>query len=206
MASFPPKRRVNCKALLVLLGSGAIFGVSISLAHCFQVKCNARDLLDQAALAQEEGRPEQAAEHLTLYLGLVPADAEALARYGLLLHQLARTPETKLEAYLTLERALAKAPERADVRRQAATAALELGYFDRARTHLQTLLKKTADAQLLRLMGRCEAGVAAFEKAAECFARAARLTPTDSNLATEYARLLRQRRGKPRRQIRWSSK
>ena len=175
----------------MVLGSCAALGVFIHLVHGFQVKRNARALLEQATVAEQEGRPEQAAEHLALYLGMAPHDTEALARYALLLHRLAREPKARLKAFFTLERALRQLP-RADLRRQAATAALDLGRFSDARAHLELLLKDSpADAELLRLQGRCEAGTHAFNKAAATFARALVLAPADSDLAIEYADLLR---------------
>jgi tetratricopeptide (TPR) repeat protein len=192
------RRTVNVKAVLVVLGSCAALGVAVHLAHGFQVRRNTRGLLEQAALAEKEGCPEQAVEHLALYLELVPADADALARYGCLLDQLARQPREKLEAFFVLERAVSRAPAHADLRRKAATRALELGRFGEARAHLETLRKASpADPGLLQLLGRCEAGTHEFAKAAEWFAWATRLAPADSDLAVEYARLLRERLGRP---------
>src|SRR5207237_6464921 len=79
------RKKLNVKFLGALAGAAAVLGVGVHGLHAYQVRRNASDLLGQATRAEQQGQPEQAAEELGRYLGLVPGDTDALARYGLLL-------------------------------------------------------------------------------------------------------------------------
>src|ERR671922_8932 len=68
-------RQVNLKAVLLLLGGCAAASAAVHFAHEAQVGRNARALLGQAALAQEEGRPEAADEVIE---AMVRADGRSL--------------------------------------------------------------------------------------------------------------------------------
>ena len=50
--------RVNAKAVCVLLVGSAVCAAATHLVHTLQMNRNARALLEQASLAEQEGRPE----------------------------------------------------------------------------------------------------------------------------------------------------
>src|SRR5207248_1131144 len=129
----------NYVAVLILLAVAGTLGGGGHLLHAYQMKRNARELLAQADQAEAEGQPAQAADYLTQYLGLAPADTDALARYGLLRERLARGPRGRVGALLVLEEALRRDGSRQDVRRRAARLATEIRRFSDARHHLDAL-------------------------------------------------------------------
>jgi tetratricopeptide (TPR) repeat protein len=185
---------VNLRALLVLLACALALGVGVHLVHGYQIKRNAGALLGQAEQAEQEAQPARAADYLGQYLGLEPGDNDALARYGVLLDKLARNPRQRLRPFYLLEQVLRRDGSRADVRRRLARMGTELEQFSAARAHLEVLLKEApGDAELLQLMGRCEAGERRFNKAGEWYARAVKRAPGRVELCQEYAELLRRR-------------
>src|SRR5205807_447564 len=111
---------------------GVALAGGVHLAHGFQVQRNARGVLDEAARLEQEGRLAEAANDLESYLGLRPDDAGALARFGLLLDRLARTPRERERAVAALGQALHRDGQRADVRRQLARRALEAQQWSEA--------------------------------------------------------------------------
>jgi exosortase len=186
------QRAVNPRALLMLLAGAVLLGAGIPLVHGFQVKRNARGLLDEALRLEQDGRPEGAVAHLRLYLDLAPTDTDALARYGSLLGRLARSPADRLEAYLVLGRALSRDDRRQDLRRQTAELAVAVGRFTEAQAHLEVLLEADpADPELLRLRGLCAAGNGRFDEAGKWYAMAVQRAPDRIDLCQEYATLLR---------------
>ncbi len=184
-------RTVNLRALLVLLAGVGLLGGAVYATHRFQVRRNAAGLLAQADQAEREGERAQAADYVWEYLGLVPEDTEALARYALLIEQWALTPTAKGRMLSLCDTVLRRDSGRADVRRVAARLSLELGHFSSARQHLGDLLEKSPqDGPLLLLRGRCEAGARQYEKAAEYYARAVERVPGDLAAWREYAAVL----------------
>src|SRR5262249_38566309 len=149
------RRKVNAKALVILLGTAAALGTGVHFLHAFQVKRNAQVLLEQADEAQQAGKPDLAADFLGQYLGLRPKDTDALARYAVLLEKI--TPPSKRPArahvFFLLEQVLRDDPGRDGERRLAAKVALELGLWRDARHHLDQIRDVTdpPDVELLRL-------------------------------------------------------
>src|SRR5438105_3963336 len=135
------KKRVNVKAVLVLAAVVVALGVGVHLVHGFQVKRNARGLVEQAGVLEQEGKLVPAADYLEQYLGLMPRDTDALAKYGLLRDRVATKPRARLRAYFVLEQVLRRDDQRLDVRRRAAKLAAELGLFADAKVHLDILRK-----------------------------------------------------------------
>jgi tetratricopeptide (TPR) repeat protein len=187
-----PRRRVNYRFVLVLLGCLLGLGGSVYAVHGLQVRRNARAVYDQAEQARREGHADQEEEYLEQYLSLAPDQTDARARFGALLRQRAKTPAARLKAFLVLEQVLRRDARHTDSRRLAAQLACDLGRFRDAQAHLDVLLQDSpADAGLLQLRGRCEAKDFHFEKAAVSFAKAFTLAPRQADLAEEYAALLR---------------
>src|SRR5439155_574675 len=95
-------KRLNWRFGLYLLTSLAVLGTGTHFLHGYQVRHNAGGLLDRARAAEEQGDLAKAADYLGRYLGLEPTDADALARYGLLLanEQLAKSARARFQAML----------------------------------------------------------------------------------------------------------
>jgi predicted Zn-dependent protease len=186
------KKRVNRKAVLILAGSCLALAAGVHFVHGYQVKRNARGLLDEADRAERAGRPAGVADALAQYLQLEPGDADARARYGLLLSRTAGSQRERYRAYLALGDALWRAPDRPDLLRELARRAAEFKRFGEAREHLAALRKLgPPDAELLTLQARCEAAEKQFGEAVRCYEAAATLAPRDVDLAAEFAALLR---------------
>ncbi len=195
------KRRLNARFLVCLLVPVALLGGGVHVLHGYQVRRNARDLLWQANWAEEHGRPGPAAKYLGLYLGFVPSDTDALAKWGQILHKLAASREEQLRAFLVLEQVLRREPGRHELRRQQAARAMELERFTDAREHLERLLKETApdDGQLEQLLGRCHEAAKDFDKAAEWLTAAVRHAPHHVEAYVGLADVLRRRLNQPKR-------
>lgn len=186
------RRRVNGAFLLGLLITVGVLGGGAHVLHAFQVKRNAGDLLKQATRAEQKGDLKRATTCLRNYLAFRPDDAAALARYGLLIDQMARTPRDREQVFLVLERVLGLDPERADVRRKAADSAMELDRPADARKHAEILLKAAPDdADLELLLGRCDEAQSRPADAAAWYRKASRHAPTRIEAAVRLASLLR---------------
>ncbi|MGH7171693.1 MAG: hypothetical protein ACRELG_15560, partial [Gemmataceae bacterium] len=62
MSTAAARRTVNLRAVLILAAGAIVFGVTVHFVHGFQVKRNARDLLEQAGQMEQEGHLAQAAD------------------------------------------------------------------------------------------------------------------------------------------------
>src|SRR5439155_13952694 len=111
--------------------------------HAHQVNSNATALLARASRAQEQGELELAADYLNRYLGFAPTDADALARYGLLLSdpKFAKTPRDTYQAKAVLEKALYRDPDRHDLRRCVVRLAMDLRLYSDAIDDIQKRLR-----------------------------------------------------------------
>jgi tetratricopeptide (TPR) repeat protein len=185
---------VSVRRLLIVLACLAILGTSVYFVHGYQVRRNATGLLEQARMAEDEGKVTQALDYLSQYIHLVPSDTDVLARYGQMLRKAARKPRDKMEAYFVLDRVVNRDGSRQDVRLEVIRLAIELGRFEDARVHIDQLLKLVpADAVVLGLRARCEAGAHQFHAARDYYDRAVQLDASRVDLWEEYATLLRVR-------------
>ena len=147
------KRRLNLRFLALLVGLGAVAGVSVFALHRFQVRRQSAGLLAEATRAQAEGRLDQAGEDLERYLAYRPNDAEALARLGALMDDRAGSEAERTQALTVLEKALALEPDRTESRRRAARLAADLRRYAEARQYLGWL--PDDDAATAWTRGRC---------------------------------------------------
>src|SRR4051812_15546607 len=111
-----PRRSLNIKLLGCLVGGCALFGVGMHYLHGYQVGRSAGLLLHQADKAAAASDTHKAVDYLARYLGLVPADADAQARYAMLLadEKLSPNPRALMRASFALERALLLDGQRQD--------------------------------------------------------------------------------------------
>src|SRR5437867_3375940 len=133
-------KRLNVRLVASLAVATLFFGLGVHYLHAYQVRRNASALLAQAVAVEDQGQPEQAVEDLALYLGLVPGDTDALAKYGLLLEKVATNHRARLRALSVLQQVLLREPDRAVVRRRFVDVAMKLERFADARDHLEMLL------------------------------------------------------------------
>src|SRR5256885_1979308 len=92
-------KRVNGWAVLILAGGLAVLAVAVHFAHGYQVRRNARSLLEQAEHVESAGDLAQAAVYLEQYLGLERGDVDAQEQYARLLNQLAKTDRARFRAF-----------------------------------------------------------------------------------------------------------
>jgi tetratricopeptide (TPR) repeat protein len=191
-------RRVNLRFAAFSLATLVALSGAVYAFHGVQVKRNAGALLTQADRAEEQGRPDRAARYLARYVALAPSDADALARYGLLLDRLARTDKARADAFLVLERAVAKSPDRPEVRRRLAGLAIQIGRYSDAADHLRPLLAASPnDADLLSLLGQAEDGAGRNAQARAAFERAVQHAPQNLEHHLRLAGLLRRKLNQP---------
>lgn len=188
------KKRLNIKYLGGLVGVAVLFCTSVHFLHAFQVKRNAGSLYTQALQMEEEGDLNQAADYLSRYLGLVPGDTEARARYGLLLSQekMLTWPKARDRAFLVLQDVLRREPQRQDVRRRSARLALDLQRFNDALEDLERLRKPVPEnGEIEQLLARCHEGKRNYKEARKCLENAIKLAPKEIENYEHLAYLLR---------------
>src|SRR5438034_11617554 len=134
------RQRLNVKLLGYALGTTVLFTAATHLLHGYQLRRNASDLVSQASRAEQEGNLDQATEYLARYLGFVPTDNDALARYGLLLDKQATTYKARRRVFEVLQQVLVREPARADVPRPEVRVAMTLDRFIPPRAHPKLFL------------------------------------------------------------------
>jgi tetratricopeptide (TPR) repeat protein len=183
------RRTLNLKFAAGLLAILVVTSIAVHFLHGYQVKRNARALLQQARLARDEGRDSQAAEYLGDYLRYMPKDDDALAEYAQLLDKLAKSPRAQLRAYLVLDQVLRRQPDRLDICRRLAELAMKRGRFLDAEEYLLRLRQEPPkDAEIEELLGRCQQARARYPQARDSFEKAIKLSADriDSYLALAY--------------------
>src|SRR5262245_42707293 len=157
------QKRINFRFALYLTLTIAVLATGTHFLHAFQVRRNASSLRDRAHQFREQGDLEKTADCLSQYLGLNPSDVDGMAEYALLVanDELAKTPQSRFRALLSLEKVLVRDPERQDVRRRAAQVAMSIRYFASARDNLRFfcpddhVLPKDADPEVVLMLARC---------------------------------------------------
>ena len=194
------RRTVNFKLLAFLLLGLLLFAGGVHLTHRLQEKRNASALLEQAQRAEAEGQKEQAVKHLRAYLGFVPNDTDALARYGRLLNQQAATPSARTQALLILEQVLRRDPHRPAVRRELIDLAMhpQVRRHADAREHLAILLREQLSGELHHLHGRCLEAGGEFEPAAAAYQKAVAQDAQRIDSYIALADIYRRRLAKPK--------
>jgi tetratricopeptide (TPR) repeat protein len=186
------RKRVNLKAVLILLvASGALTG-TVWLVHAIQLERNAREVYEQALQAEREGQPEREQEYLKAYIALVPTNTDARAKYVLLLKKQAKTLGEHKRAYWAMANLLLSAPARQDVRREFVTLGMQLGQYSEAKEQLAMLREDDpGDGELVLLAARCERGLGQYDRARELYDKAIAARPDQTDAYLELADLLR---------------
>jgi tetratricopeptide (TPR) repeat protein len=192
------RRKLNVKLLGWVVGGLLLVGAACHFLHEFQVRRNAGALLQQADYALEHEQLREAASYLNRYLAYEPGDTEALARYALTLERLADSPAAHYQAYLTLQQALRRDPDRADLRREAVALAVRLYRFDEAARDIEVLLKANPHQPELEFsLGCCQEAAGEYDKAAASLARALKEDPHYLAAYRRLADLLQDRLDRP---------
>ena len=193
------RTRVNVRPIIYLVIAVVLLGAGVHVLHEFRVKRSAGSLLKRAIQAEVRGDGKEAVAYLKRYLVFRPDQSEALARYGLLLEDLAQTPQDHFQAWMALEQALLRTPGRDDVRRKAVQAAISVGRFSDAQSHLKILLSKISQdgkpapavGELELLRARCEAAKGDYARAGDSLRDAVRHAPEQLEGYVYLAGLLR---------------
>src|SRR5439155_11631968 len=147
------KRRLNVRLVASVFFAGVVVSVAVHFLHAFQVRRYATGLLYQAERAEQEGQYRQAINYLNRYTILVPDNAAAQAKLGLLMADYS----SRMRAFHVLERAVRLDPANQKARRRLVQVAMNLERFIDAREHIEKYLLKSApeDAELENLLGQC---------------------------------------------------
>lgn len=191
------RKKLNIRFLACVFAVVAVLGVGVHFVHGYQVKRNAVALLHRADKAKEDKDAVKEMDYLSRYLGFVPEDNEALARYGECLDEQAQKTGSikgRVLAFFKLEAVLRRDPERRDVRRRQVDIAMALGKFSDALVHLRILHEGApADAELERLMGRCDEAEGRFREAVQAYEAALAHDPEQIDTYLRVAVLARER-------------
>ncbi len=190
------RKILNVKFFAMMVGVTSLLAISVHFLHGFQVRRNARSLLDQARQVEEKGQLYQASELLGTYLIYYPDDAAVLAQYGKLLDETsAGNPRRRPRALQVLNKALRLNPEAdTDLRRRAVAIAMDLGLFSDAKDHLDILLTATPNhAEWERLRGQCQEAEGEFLEAKKDYENSILHDPSQSEAYLSLALLLRRR-------------
>ena len=173
------RKRINLKALGIIIVVLALLATGVHFLHSFQVRSQAGILLAHADRATDERDFQAAANYLARYVALEPGKPDARARLALLLadEQVATTPKALMRAYFALSRAVQLAPDRDDVRRRLIELAMgpALGRFNDAVAHLD----KLPPSELLGLRARCAEETGKYKEARAYYERAIVQSPTE---------------------------
>lgn len=168
-------RTLNIRLLAILLLVTLLTGAVGYGVHDYQVRRNASALLQQAAVAKEAEKWNEAMELLQRYVSLVPRNSgDALADLGLLQADARRYGP----ALRNLQSALRQNSERTDVRRRLVDVLIASRMYSDANRHLDVLLKATPnDPELLELQARCQASVGNYSLAVDSLNNAIEVSP-----------------------------
>ena len=190
-------------------GVGPGLGVATYFVHDFQMKRNAKSLLDMADEAQAKGKPEKAAESLSRYLELEKRDGKTYERYARVLDELYKDePRRQGQVLEVYQEALRFNPEDPKLLRRCAELAMTPGLnrANDARTHWNALLKQhvkdPADperAEIDEKLAECFARESNFDKAVESYQEAISIDKTRITSYVNLAELGRQERARTRR-------
>ena len=182
------------KRLAIVLTTILVAGLSIFFIQRYQVEKMDRSVLAQAARAEKDGNFEEAARFYQEHLEVAPDDQEAKLKYADVLRKGPKNPARQEQAAQLYDQYVARFPANNSARRRLAELNVETGRYDKARPHLEILLKSEPDdGALCFLLGRCQEAnepaqaVKSFEHAIEY--DAPQRPEADSRLAALLVRL-----------------
>ncbi len=181
-------KAINLRFVCWSLATFAIVGLGVYFLHKWQVRRQTGIFLAMAQEAETSGNLVKAINSYGQYLALAPRDADAQARYGLMLFE-ARAYARASQAF---EAVLRVDPGAGDVRRKVVKADIFIDRVPDARDHLENYLLKQFpdDAELLDLEGRCLARDGEYLAAGRSFAAAIQHDPARTEAYTQLIAIL----------------
>ncbi len=213
-------RTLNVRLAAILLVGLVSFAVGVHLLHGYQIRRNARVLLDEGkALKEQAEKAEQAgdlvasrqlktdaAKQMGWYLNLWPDDLAVKKEHALLLADLAydstgiKSTRLFLETLNRLEALVREDPKQADARKKLVDMEMKVGRITDAKEHLQGYLlrEKPDDPELLQLLADCQIALAEYNAARESLEKVIRINPQQYRAYPRLAVLLRVHLSQPR--------
>jgi len=159
------------KRLAILVATILVAGLSIFFIQRYQVSRMDRSVLAQAKRAEEGGNFEDAARFYQEHLEVATDDPEAKLKYADVLLKGSKDDARRQQAAQIYEQYVNRFPaEKKDVRRRLAELYVETGRYDKARQHLEILLKlEPKDGALHFMLGRCQEALNEPARAVESY-------------------------------------
>lgn len=188
-------RKLNVRWLVGIVVCPIVFGILAYFLHSFQMGRNAKVFVREAKRAQAEGHFDEAAVHLRRYVKLAPQDTEGLILYG---NQLADLNNPGA-AYLSLEKAIQRVPDRSDVRKRLVELSLKLGRNEEARDNLENYLLKESpnDSELLDMLATAQIQQSKFTEAQKSLESAIQNAPDRIPTYVRLASVLKDKLNQP---------
>ena len=193
-----PTRLLRSKRLLLSLLVLMILGGAGYNVHAYQMRRQATVLREFARAAATENDPARAIEFYKQYLLLQPQDPDALSELAAQYEELAKAkPAFAFDAISVLEEKVLSLDERRhDDRRRLAKLYFQTGKFDRARAHLNQLLKADDpalqnDAEVHLLLARCDRLEKKLDDARKSYERSIATGKAPPSTSLEFAVFLR---------------
>ena len=163
--------------LAILISVFALVGGGGYFLWAYQVERLANGVVARADAAEKAGKYADAEQLFREHLAVVPDDIEVKLKYAEAILKNQGSSRRQVEALTIFDSVLGRHTGRDDVRRRAAELATEMGAFERARIHLDILLKTASstgrqDGHLEYLMARCREHEGDFAGAAEYYGSA----------------------------------
>lgn len=189
-------RTLNVRLLLWSLGGVVALGLGVGVVHWLQSGRIAQAILNEAQLAEDQGRIDQTLVYLGRYLEFQPRDLTQRARLSRLLasDRFASSRKIREMAYFNLEQVLNQEPDHDDLRRLLVRVTMDLRRFEEAKEQLDALVKARADdGDTERLYAQWYEAQGKFAVAVDWYRKAVRHAPTETDNYVHLAHLLRQR-------------
>ena len=178
------------KRLAILVTTILVAGLSIFFVQRYQVGRMDRSVLAQAARAEEDGNFKDAARFYQEHLEVAPDDPEAKLKYAEVLLKGPKDDARRQQAAQIYEQYVNRFPADKKARRRLAELDVETGRYDKARQHVEILLKlEPKDGALHFMLGRCQEALNEPARAVESYELAIKYDApqrpeADSRLAT----------------------
>src|SRR5271157_4614732 len=178
------------KRLAILVTTILVAGLSIFFVQRYQVGRMDRSVLAQAARAEEDGNFKDAARFYQEHLEVAPDDPEARLKYAEVLLKGPKDDARRQQAAQIYEQYVNRFPADKKARRRLAELDVETGRYDKARQHVEILLKlEPKDGALHFMLGRCQEALNEPARAVESYELAIKYDApqrpeADSRLAT----------------------
>jgi tetratricopeptide (TPR) repeat protein len=148
------QRKLNVKLVLVLLGSLLVLSVAVHFWHGYQLRQNARYLLDRADRAMSERQLDAALIYYAQYLNFVPNDVDTVQKYAETMD--ASGDADRVQVVLLIEQVLRAKPNEDALRIRLVHNLITLGRVAEAIEQLRSVQSRWPDqAEIQHMLGWC---------------------------------------------------